>query len=188
MMNDNLKEQVIIGILTVLGVFAVFSNAANATTVKPVQNTKSEQVQSSTAPYGAFLVSKTSSPRGLDKYINKETLTDRELKDLLYQVGFRGKALREAWAIAKRETNGRPYAFNGNGKTGDKSYGLFQINMLRDLGPDRRELFGLYSNAELFNPVLNAQIAYYMSNHGADWSSWHGMNKKAKEWLLKFPM
>ena len=78
-------------------------------------------------------------------------------------------------------------AFNGNVKTGDSSFGLFQINMLRDLGPERREKFGLHFNADLLNPVLNAQIAFYMSHEGKDWSSWHGITPKTKMWMKKFP-
>jgi len=82
----------------------------------------------------------------LEKYSNtvykpSETLTDKELKELLSAVGFEGKALKMAWAIAKSESNARPMAYNGNRKTGDSSYGIFQINMLGELGIDRKEKF-----------------------------------------------
>ena len=186
MMNEKFKEQVIIGILTVTGIFAVFSNNANATTVKP-ETKSTEQVQPVAAPSGAFLVSKTANISKLSKYVSKDSLTDRELKDLLFQVGFRGKDLVEAWAVAKKESNGRPLAFNGNHKTGDSSYGMFQINMIDTLGPDRRTKFDLESNAELFNPVKNAEIAYYMTNGGDDWSSWKGITPRTKYWMAKFP-
>jgi hypothetical protein len=59
--------------------------------------------------------------------------------------------------------------------------------MLGILGPDRRERFDLSSNAELFNPVLNAQIAFHMSDGGKDWSSWKGITPRTKEWLKSFP-
>ena len=78
-------------------------------------------------------------------------------------------------------------AFNGNHKTGDSSYGMFQINMIDQLGPDRREKFDLESNAELFNPVKNAEIAHYMSQGGDDWSSWKGITPRTKFWMSKFP-
>ena len=128
----------------------------------------------------------------LEKFSNtvykpSNQLTDKELKQLLAAVGFEGKALRTAWAIAKRESNGRPLAYNGNRNTGDSSYGLFQINMLGDLGVIRKEKFDLRSNVLLFDPVLNAEITYYMTNGGTDWSSWKGMNLKAREWLKLFP-
>ena len=37
-------------------------------------------------------------------------------------------------------------AYNGNSKTGDSSYGIFQINMLGNLGDDRKEKFELVSD------------------------------------------
>ena len=128
----------------------------------------------------------------LEKYSNtvykpSEMLSDLELKELLEAVGFEGKALKTAWAIAKRESNGRPMAYNGNRKTGDSSYGIFQINMLGNLGIDRKEKFDLKSNILLFDPVINAEITYYMTQGGTDWSSWKGLNAPAKEFYLKFP-
>ena len=120
-------------------------------------------------------------------YKPSEMLTDEELVLLLKTVGFEGVGLKKAWSIAKRESNGRPLAYNGDRNTGDHSYGIFQINMIGNLGPDRLEKFNLKSNKELFDPVTNAEITYYMTNGGADWSSWKGMTPKAKEWLLQFP-
>jgi len=128
----------------------------------------------------------------LEKYSNtvykpSEMLTDRQLVELLRTVGFEGKALKTAWAIAKRESNGRPMAYNGNRRTGDSSYGIFQINMLGELGIDRKEKFDLRSNILLFDPVVNAEITYFMTNGGTDWSAWRGLTPRAKEFLLKFP-
>ena len=116
-----------------------------------------------------------------------ESLTDKELVELLKAVGFEGSALKMAWAVAKKESNGRPMAYNGNRKTGDSSYGIFQINMLGNLGDDRKEKFKLDSNYSLFDPAINAEITYYMTNGGQDWSSWKGLTAKTKEWISKFP-
>jgi len=129
----------------------------------------------------------------LEKYSNtvykpSEMLTDKELKELLQAVGFEGKALKQAWAIAKSESNSRPMAYNGNRKTGDSSYGIFQINMLGELGIDRKEKFELRSNVLLFDPVINAEITYYMTKGGEDWSSWSSLNgARYKEFLTEFP-
>ncbi len=128
----------------------------------------------------------------LEKYSNtvykpSEKLSDIELKELLAAVGFEGKALRTAWAIAKTESSGRPLAYNGNRKTGDSSYGIFQINMLGNLGVARKEKFDLRSNILLFDPVINAEITYYMTNGGTNWSAWKGLTQRAKEFYLKFP-
>jgi len=120
-------------------------------------------------------------------YKPSEMLTDEDLVMLLKTVGFEGAGLKKAWSIAKRESNGRPLAYNGDRETGDSSYGLFQINMIGDLGPARLEKFDLKSNKELFDPVTNAEITYYMTNGGSDWSAWKGMTPRAKEFYLKFP-
>ena len=128
----------------------------------------------------------------LEKYSNtvykpSMALSDEELKTLLWAVGFEGKALKTAWAIAKRESNGRPMAYNGNRKTGDSSYGIFQINMLGNLGDVRKEKFKLKSNVLLFDPTINAEITYYMTNGGTNWSAWKGLNQPAQKWLKSFP-
>jgi len=102
----------------------------------------------------------------------KEQLSDEQLSELLYLVGFTGKAHKYAWAIVQRESNGRPMAHNGNSDTGDNSYGLFQINMIGSLGADRRAKYDLTTNNQLFDPVVNATIAYQMSRGGEDFGSW----------------
>jgi hypothetical protein len=128
----------------------------------------------------------------LEKFSNtvykpSEMLTDEELAKLLKNVGFEGNALKMAWAIAKAESNGRPMAYNGNRSTGDSSYGIFQINMLGTLGTDRKEKFELRSNVLLFDPVINAEITYYMTKGGQDWSSWPNSISKAKRLITQFP-
>jgi septum formation inhibitor-activating ATPase MinD len=89
-------------------------------------------------------------------YEHSEMLAAEDLKDLLWAVGFEGIALKTAWTVARVESNGRPLALNDNKSTGDKSYGIFQINMLGQLGAVRKEKFNLVSNKELFDPVTNA--------------------------------
>ena len=40
----------------------------------------------------------------------------------------------------------------------------------------------------MFKIILSmAKIAYYMSDGGKNWDSWHGVNSKAKKWLKEFP-
>ena len=133
----------------------------------------------------------------LKKFSEQKTpFTDEELAKLLSTVGFEGRALKVAWAVVKKESNGRPLAFNGNVKTGDSSYGIFQINMIGGLGVARRDKFDLNSNKDLFDPVVNAQIAYFMSDEGNDWSSWgvgkfpyNGNTEQSNFnlWIKKFP-
>lgn len=169
------------GILFFVAIVAVFSSTyaiAENNLLKQSQNVGQE-------PAGAFLVS---TEKKLMKYENAHTLTNEQLVDMLEAVGFSGTALRTACAIAKAESNGRPFAFNYNPITGDSSYGIFQINMMGDLGPNRRDKFELDSNAELFNPVTNAEVAFYMTKQGRDWTAWTSLNgKRYLEWFNKYP-
>lgn len=108
----------------------------------------------------------------LVKYKGAKTLDNDQLIELLDAVGFKGKQLKYAWAVTKKESGGRPVAHNDNTGTGDNSYGLFQINMIGSLGADRREKFGLENNNQLFDPVTNAKIAFHMTRGGSDWGAW----------------
>ena len=184
-------QKFFVGILISVLISSLFINRANALTVDNNLSTKTP-IATSTAK-AVFLVSKPKSLVKvkknlslLSKYQNATSLTNKELKNLLYAVGFRGQGLKKAWAVAKKESNGQPIRYNGNSKTGDSSLGLFQINMIRDLGPERRAKFGLNFSAELLNPVVNAQIAYHMSAAGTNWSAWHGLTPKTKVWMKRF--
>ena len=178
-----------IGILSLVGMIAPISNSANALTNTTENNLLSNKTLTTPAdPKSVFLVSKPKSAVILSKYMNAHALTDYDLVRLLKAVGFTGKGLKTAWAVAKAESNGRPFAFNGNTKTGDSSYGVFQINMLGALGPDRRDKFDIDTNAELFSPVINAEIVFHMTKGGEDWSAWKNAKPiQYQRWLKKFP-
>ena len=182
-MNNNKR---IIGTLSIMALFGVWSNAASASENRLNDSKTIVLEETIEATEVAKSVSKAKEDQ-LEKYENATSLSDKDLKNLLKLVGFEGQNLKKAWAVAKKESNGRPFAFNGNASTGDSSYGIFQINMLGMLGPDRRKKFELDHNADLFNPVLNAQIAFHMSNGGEDWRAWKGMTPKTLEWMAKFP-
>lgn len=94
------------------------------------------------------------------------------LAHILYQAGFRGDALRTAWAVAMKESGGNAKAFNGNTSTGDQSYGLFQINMLGSLGPARLKQFGISNADQLLDPLTNARAAYKLSQGGTNFGAW----------------
>jgi hypothetical protein len=177
------ETKVWLGVMLLVVSSVVFSNNANADTKNNLLKQSTLQ-KSVTAQKAVFFVSRAEI---LKKYENKPTLSDKELALMLKAVGFKGQELKEAWAIAKKESNGQPIRFNGNTKTGDNSYGLFQINMINQLGPDRRDKFNLRSNFDLLNPVTNAKIAYHMSNGGDNWSAWKGITAKTRAWMKKFP-
>jgi hypothetical protein len=166
-------------------VVAVFLLASTATVAVAHAQTQEELLQAKNiasqevfpgAVYSAFEVKKVTqaNPKAsLQKYeTHREQLKPRQLKELLSLVGFEGTALKQAWAIAMKESTGRPTSHNGNANTGDNSYGLFQINMIGGLGEDRRNKFDLEQNSDLWNPVRNAEIAYHMSNGGKDFGAW----------------
>jgi len=124
----------------------------------------------------------------LKKYQNYAKFQPTELVTMLQAVGFTGQSLKYAWAVAMKESHGNALDYNGNVHTGDNSYGLFQINMLGSMGADRRAYYGLAYNAQLLNPVTNAQIAYQMSNAGRNWSAWKGTRQKVvQDWLAMYP-
>lgn len=89
-------------------------------------------------------------------------------------AGFSDKTALIMGGIAMAESSGNPMAHNTNAATGDNSYGLWQINMLGDMGPSRRKSFGISSNSELFNPAVNAKAAYkiYQSQGLNAWSTY----------------
>lgn len=79
----------------------------------------------------------------------------------IYEQGFRGKNVKEAWAIAMRESGGRPNAVSS---TGD--YGVFQFN---------RAAHGRQSwwdTRKLLTRDYNVRVAYRMSVGGKWWGPW----------------
>jgi hypothetical protein len=160
--------------------FAVVNPAMAQPSQPSVKSEASVEIESNPKFIGKAVVKK-------QKYEKTEMLGNKELKGILYYVGFRGERLKQAWAVAKKESTGRPRSHNNNTETGDNSYGLFQINMIDSLGPARRKQFNLKTNEDLFDPVINAEIAFFMSNKGKNWSSWQGMTDKTIYWMSKFP-
>ncbi len=108
-----------------------------------------------------------------------------ELATLMYKRGFRGQHLLNMMAIAGRESNWQPGAYNGKGP--DRSYGLFQINMIGDLGPARRERYGISSNEELFDPRTNIKAARLEFGDGnyKPWNTDGGPMAKTDSWMQK---
>lgn len=89
----------------------------------------------------------------------KQRLSKAQITGLLRQEGFPEEVIPTMVGIAGGESGFNPRAHNPDASTGDNSYGLFQINMLGGMGPERRQLFGIKSNEELFDPVKNVKAA-----------------------------
>ena len=99
------------------------------------------------------------------------TLSTEQLVALAKQVGFNQQNAVVAAAVAKAESGGRSGVVNDNPRTGDLSYGLWQINMLGDLGPERLRKFGITSYEQLKDPLTNARAAYILSG-GSNFTPW----------------
>ena len=111
-----------------------------------------------------------------------KTFTIGQLKELALSVGFNEKNASIAAAVAMGESGGNPS--NKNFKRPDKSYGLWQINMIDDLGPARMKEFGLQREDQLFDPVTNAKAAFKISG-GSNWNPWTVYTKGIYKSFLK---
>lgn len=127
----------------------------------------------------------------LQQYKSSRPLPDTQLVQILRQAGFSGQGLVYAYSIAKRESGGNPLAFNPNRSTGDRSWGLFQINTLGSMA-GRVQQFGLSSEMQLLDALNNAKAAYRMTDGGKNWYHWgvdtgYGAYRNAGVRLLPLP-
>jgi|GEM_PF-7035913 len=89
-------------------------------------------------------------------------VSPQELRNLALGAGFTPDQARIMEAIAMAESGGNSAAHNK--VPPDNSYGLWQINMLGSLGPERRAQLNLSSNDQLFDPATNARAAKLIFN------------------------
>lgn len=174
-----MKSKLLGGVLVAMIVLSGSSPAANAT---------NEQVYAKSAPIA------TEASQPVVSFVKAEKLKRKICKNWLVRelraVGFRGKNLREAWAIVMRESGGRANAISS---TGD--YGMFQFNRSAWSGQD------WWNTKKLLTKKYNAQIAYDISDGGRTWYPWdidgrgrHKGNytsssvyKKYVSWYNKYP-
>lgn len=106
-------------------------------------------------------------------------LTVAQIYALARSAGFPPVVAVAMTAIALRESSGNPDAFNGDTKTGDRSYGLWQINMFAGLADQRLKLFNIATENMLFDPAVNAHAAFVL---------WGGRNKNLSvAWYIDHP-
>lgn len=94
-----------------------------------------------------------------------------KLVSLAKSAGFKDQDAATMAAIAMAESGGKSGEINDNPKTGDLSYGLWQINMIGKLGPARRKEFGIESNEQLLDPATNANAAKKVKD-SSGFSAW----------------
>jgi len=102
-------------------------------------------------------------PSVLDEINIAEPFVYNQLERLAIEGGFTPEQAKIMAAIALAESSGRARALNDDRKTGDLSYGLWQINMIDypdyKLGEERRGKLQLTNNDELYNPAVNVKAA-----------------------------
>lgn len=89
-------------------------------------------------------------------------MSPQEIYLVARQAGFPASTAVKMVAIALKESGGNPAAYNG--VPPDDSYGLWQINMIGNLGVARLAEFGLYAKTDLFDPSINARAALAIWN------------------------
>ncbi len=98
-------------------------------------------------------------------------LSANQIAQYAYNAGFRGQALITAIAVALAESNGNTQAYNPENAAGTPngsgSRGLWQI-----YGKAHPQ----YNNDSVYDPQVNANAAYAVSNGGnfAPWSTFNG--------------
>ena len=91
-------------------------------------------------------------------------LTPQQVRGLAYQAGFRGSGLNTIVQITTPESGRVPTARYAPGPQED-SRGLAQINIAPTANPE-------YGHLNLYNPLVNLQVAYKLSKGGTDFSPW----------------
>lgn len=100
------------------------------------------------------------------------TLSQSDIYTLAKSVGLSDSRAKVASAIAMAESGGDPNNHNPDASTGDDSYGLWQINMLGSMGPERRKKFGISDNSQLYDPQINAKAMASLSQGGGNFTDW----------------
>ena len=90
---------------------------------------------------------------------------ENDTAQALYDAGFRGRDLREAWSIVMRESRGQNlipghWAFNG------ADYGIWQIN-----APSHSSK-SWWSVSAMSDPVRQSRIVFKWSKGGDYWTPW----------------
>ena len=90
-------------------------------------------------------------------------LSEQQVKQYLYNAGFRGSHLNAGVQIAFCESSFNPYAHN---TSGEDSRGLMQINVYPNANPQ-------YANLNLFDPGINTKVAFEIyKNAGYTFKDW----------------
>lgn len=107
--------------------------------------------------------------------LSGNAVNPQDLARMLEKKGFQKNDVWKMLAIAWRESRLNPRAHVRD--SDDDSYGLYQINMLGDLGPGRRKQYRITNDEELFDPNVNVRAARMLYGDGKGIKHWsHGGN------------
>ncbi len=109
-------------------------------------------------------------------------LTPLEVARLAYKAGVRGdENIATAVAVCTEESQRYDQAWNFTEATGDRSYGLWQINMKGKLLDARLDEYGLKAASDLYVPTINARIMADLSKQGTNWKPWGAYTSRRYE-------
>jgi hypothetical protein len=152
----NLGKIVLTVLVTIIALAAIFF--VSAITSSHGSSTPALRATTSAPKVVTATIRKTFKKDKLKRPKPRTSCLDK-LGNLLYQVGFRGENLHEAWSIAMRESRGKEQAVSA---TGD--YGLFQFN------------YPTWGNTLNYSRILdgdyNAAQAFRISKGGRTWAHW----------------
>lgn len=97
-------------------------------------------------------------------------LSYADLQGLWIKAGGSPESAPIMAAIAMAESGGNPTAHNP--VPPDDSYGLWQINMLGQMGVERKAAYGLSSYTDLYDPLTNAKAAVAIGAGGKNFIPW----------------
>lgn len=94
---------------------------------------------------------------------------------ILKQAGFSQKDAVLMAAVGMQESNGNVGAHNDANPNRERSYGLFQVNInAHKFGSPEMEYAGVKSIQDLYDPIKNAKVAYYLYYKGGGIHHWGG--------------
>lgn len=100
-------------------------------------------------------------------------LTPLEVARLAYAAGLRGdEIIATAVAVCTEESQRYDQAWNFTEETGDRSYGLWQINLKGSLLEARLKEYNLKNGSDLYSPSVNARVMADLSKNGTKWTAW----------------
>jgi hypothetical protein len=145
-----MKTKLLGGVLIIMVTLSGSTSIVNAT---------NEQVYAKSAPSTAEAIQPIVKVTKVEK--PKKKICKNWLVKHLHESGFRGKNLREAWAIVMRESGGNEKTISST-----NDYGMFQFNHYA------HHKSSWWDSKKLLTRDYNTKIAYEKSRGGKTWYMW----------------